>query len=108
MNLPDWVTQILVAVVSVLGTACVAVIGWIFALGARVSKSEFRITSMEAAMQRLEVHQSETAKAMVESLRELRTESRAVIQDIADAREKALETFVTKADIKDLLIRSKQ
>lgn len=59
-------------------------------------------------MQRLEIHQSDTAKAMVESLRELRDESRGLVDDIAAAREQALTTFVTKADIKDLILASRQ
>lgn len=104
MTVPDWVTQLAVAALGAVGTACLAVVGWLITLGQRLSKTEYRITSMEAAMQRLEVHQSETAKAMVDSLTALREESRGLVEDMSEAREKALETFVTKADIRDLLV----
>lgn len=104
MTIPDWVTQLAVAFVGAVGTAVVAVIGWMFSLGARITKNEYRVASMEAAMQRLEIHQSETAKEMTRSLADLRAESRGLVDDIAEAREKALATFVTKADIRDLIL----
>lgn len=106
-NVPEWVTSLAVAAIGAAGSAVLAMLGWMAALGSRMTRGEFRITAMEAAMQRLETHQSETARAMVESLRDLRDESRGLVDDIAAAREKALETFVTKADIKDLILRSR-
>lgn len=107
-NVPDWVTSTIVALLGAMGTVALSVIGWLFSLGGRVTRSEYRIAGMEAAMQRLEVHQSETAKAMTESLAALRAESRGLVDDIAEAREKALSTFVTKADIRDLIVGSRR
>jgi hypothetical protein len=104
MTVPDWVTQLAVAAVAAAGTAAVSMIGWLASLGSRVTRVEYRVAAMEAAMQRLETHQSETAKAMVQALSDLRDESRGLVDDMASAREKALETFVTKADIRDLII----
>lgn len=107
MNVPDWVTQVLVALLGAVGTGVIAMIGWLTSLGSRVSRGEYRISAMEAAMQRLEIHQSETAKAMTQALADLRAESRGLVDDIAEAREKALSTFVTKADIRDLIIAAR-
>lgn len=107
-NVPEWVTQLVIAAVGAAGTAMVAVIGWLFSLGSRITRNEYRVASMEAAMQRLEIAQSETAKVMTQSLQDLRTESRGLIDDIAEAREKALETFVTKADIRDLILNARR
>ena len=104
MTVPDWVTQLAIAFVGAVGTAVVAVIGWLFSLGSRITKNEYRVAAMEAAMRRLEVQQSDTAKEMTESLAGLRAEARGLVDDIAEAREKALLTFVTKADIRDLII----
>lgn len=101
MNIPDWLQQLIVAAIGAIGTACVTVVIWIVRLG-------YRVTSLEEAMRRLEVHQSETARVMTETLAQLRAESRGLVDDIAEAREKALTTFVTKADIRDLIIGSRR
>ena len=101
MTIPDWLQQVLVAAIGAVGTGFITVSVWIVRLG-------FRVTSMEQAMRRLEVHQAETAKVMTEALQGLRQESRGLMDDMHEAREKALMTFVTKADIKDLIIAARQ
>lgn len=96
MNLPDWLQQALVALIGAVGTACAGVVVWVIRLGNRV-------TNLEGAMRRHEVNQSETAREMVDALKELRAETRGLMEDIGSAREKALETFVTKADMRDII-----